>query len=401
MSDGPVTSETLPEEQPPQASSPAKPSTARQPAWRRALHIAILPATAIGLALVVGAVIMIASSPLVRGSINPMLPITAYGALVAGSLGSVNAIVSTLVQATPLILAGLAVGIGFKAGLFNIGAQGQFLVGALAAAAMGISTAELSPVVAIPLAVLAGAVAGLAYGFIPGFLKAYTGAHEVVTTIMLNYVAIQIVAYVVSGPLRGTGVTFTRTDTITSATLPIIAGRDGHIGILFAAIAVPIIAWLLFRSTLGFEIRTVGANPDAARYAGMHPRRLITMTMALGGLLAGLAGATEILGQTRHMPAAYATSVGFDAIAVALLGRAHPVGILFAGLLFGAMRAGAGLMQIQAGIPVQMINVLQAVILFFLAADIIVRAIFRIRAEGTGVSELQTITRSYGEQVAR
>ncbi|HUF05969.1 MAG TPA: ABC transporter permease [Candidatus Binatia bacterium] len=401
MSDGPVTSETLREEHPPQASSPPKPSAARQPAWRRALRTAILPATAIGLALVVGAIIMIASSPLVRGSINPMLPITAYGALIAGSLGSFNAIVSTLVQATPLILAGLAVGIGFKAGLFNIGAQGQFLIGALAAAAMGISTAELSPVVAIPLALLAGAVAGLAYGFIPGFLKAYTGAHEVVTTIMLNYVAIQIVAYVVSGPLRGASVTFARTDTITSAALPIVIGRDGHIGILFAAIAVPLIAWLLFRSTLGFEIRTVGANPDAARYAGMHPRRLITMTMALGGLLAGLAGAIEILGQTRHMPAAYATSVGFDAIAVALLGRAHPVGILFAGLLFGAMRAGAGLMQIQAGIPVQMINVLQAVILFFLAADIIVRAIFRIRAEGTGVSELQTVTRSYGEQVAK
>ena len=164
---------------------------------------------------------------------------------------------------------------------------------------------------------------------------------------------------------------------------------------------MPVIAWLLFRSTLGFEIRTVGANPDASRYAGMHPRALIILTMSISGLLAGLAGATEILGQVGHMPAAYATRVGFDAIAVALLGRSHPVGILFAGLLFGAMRAGAGLMQIQAGIPVQMINVLQAVILFFLAADVIVRRIFRVRADGTGVSEMQTITRSYAEQTAK
>jgi len=400
MNDGPVTSETLRAEHPPQASIPAEPPR-RQPWGRRVLRTILLPASAIVLALIVGALIMIASSPLVRGEINLVLPLTAYGALVSGSLGSFNAIISTLVQATPLVLAGLAVGIGFKAGLFNIGAQGQFLAGGLAAAAMGVATAGLPPIAAIPIAVLAGIVAGMVYGFIPGFLKAYTGAHEVVTTIMLNYVAIQIVAYVASGPLRGENVTFARTETITTAALPVIAGREGHIGIFFAAIAVPVIAWLLFRSTLGFEIRTVGANPDAARYAGMHPRALIILTMSISGLLAGLAGAAEILGQVGHIPAAYATSVGFDAIAVALLGRSHPVGILFAGILFGAMRAGSGLMQIQAGIPVQMVNVLQAVILFFLAAELIVRYLFRIRGDGVGVSEMQTITRSYAEQTAK
>jgi general nucleoside transport system permease protein len=266
---------------------------------------------------------------------------------------------------------------------------------------MGVATAGLPPIAAISIALLAGVVAGAAYGFIPGFLKAYTGAHEVVTTIMLNYVAYQIVAYVASGPLRGENVTFARTETITTAALPVLAGREGHIGILFAAAAVPILAWLLYRSTLGFEIRTVGANPDAARYAGMHPRALVILTMSISGLLAGLAGSIEILGQVGHMPAAYLTSVGFDAIAVALLGRSHPYGILFAGLLFGAMRAGAGLMQIQAGIPVQMVNVLQAVILFFLAADVIVRYLFRIRADSLEISEMQTITRSYGEQTAK
>ena len=399
MSDRPVTSETLRAEHSPQASVPDAPR--RRPSLASRLRGTVLvPAVAILLALVVGAVIMIASSPLVNG-FDPLLPVTAYSALVAGSLGSFNAVINTLVQATPLILTGLAVGIGFKAGLFNIGAQGQFLMGGLAAAAVGVATAGLPPIAAIPLAVLAGMAAGLAYGFIPGFLKAFTGAHEVVTTIMLNYVAIQIIAYLASGPLRGENVGFARTDTITTAALPVLAGREGHIGIFFAAIAVPILAWLLYRSTLGFEIRTVGANPDAARYAGMHARLLIILTMSIAGLLAGLAGATEILGQVGHMPASYATSVGFDAIAVALLGRAHPVGILFAGLLFGAMRAGAGLMQIQAGIPVQMVNILQAVILFFLATDLIVRYILRVRAASIEPDEMQTITRSYGEQTAK
>lgn len=399
MSDRPGPDETAREEPPPEAAVPGP--LRRGDRWKRSARTLLMPATAIALALVVGAVIMIASSPLVGGELNWGLPLTAYSALVAGSMGSTNAIVNTLVQATPLVLAGLAVGIGFKAGLFNIGAQGQFLMGALAAAAVGVSTAGMAPFVAISLSLLAGVIAGMAYGFIPGFLKAYTGAHEVVTTIMLNYVAIQIVAYVVSGPLRGEGATFARTETIVSAALPVIAGREGHIGIFFAAIAVPALAWLLFRSTLGFEIRTVGANPEAARYAGMHPRLLIILTMSLAGVLAGLAGAIEILGQVGHLPASYATAVGFDAIAVALLGRSHPVGILFAGLLFGAMRAGAGLMQIQAGIPVQMVNVLQAVILFFLAADVIVRWLFRMRAEGVGGSELQTITRSYADQTAK
>ena len=395
---GPVTTEALREEHPPQAEVPPP---RRGDFAARALRVLIMPAAAIALALVVGAVVMIASSPLVAGEVNWTLPLTAYSALVSGSMLSFNGVINTLVQATPLVLAGLAVGIGFKAGLVNIGAQGQFLMGALAAAAVGISTEGLPPIAAIALSLSAGMAAGLAYGFIPGFLKAYTGAHEVVTTIMLNYVAIQVVAYVVSGPLRGENVTFARTETITSAALPVIAGRDGHIGVLVAALVVPVIAWLLFRSTIGFEIRTTGANPDAARYAGMRPRGVLILTMALAGLLAGLAGSIEILGQVGHLPASYATTVGFDAIAVALLGRSHPVGILFAGLLFGAMRAGAGLMQIQAGIPVQMVNVLQAVILFFLAADVIVRWLFRIRGQGVGVSELQTITRSYADQTAK
>ncbi len=162
---------------------------ARRPLGRRILDVTLLPAIAIGLALIFGAVLMILSSPLIRG-FDLFLPITAYKALLEGSVGSLNSIVNTLVNATPLVLAGLAVGIGFKGGLFNIGAQGQFLLGALCASVAAIALNDASPWVAIPVSLIAGMLGGMAWGFIPGFLKAFTGAHEVVTTIMLNFVAI-------------------------------------------------------------------------------------------------------------------------------------------------------------------------------------------------------------------
>lgn len=368
---------------------------------RRVRDVSLVPAVAIGLALVIGAVILILSSPLIHG-FDLGLPLIAYRALAEGAFGSFNAVVNTLVNATPLVLAGLAVGIGFRAGLFNIGAQGQFLVGAVSASVAAIALTDAPAVLAIPLTLMAGMLGGLAWGFIPGFLKAFTGAHEVVTTIMLNFVAIQLVSYLISSIFRGANVTFARTDDFQSAALPILLGRNGHLGLMFAAVAVPLAWWLLYRSTIGFEVRTVGANPDAARYAGMRPRWIIVFTMSLCGMLAGLAGAGEILGEVGYMPASYGTTVGFDAIAVALLGRAHPVGILFAGLLFGAMQAGAGLMQVQAGVPAQMVGVLQAVILFFLAAELVVRQVLRVRTTGGELaSELRTVSQSYGERSTR
>ncbi len=360
--------------------------------------VVIIPLLAIVLALVVGAVVLVLSSPLVGGQLDVMLPVKAYAALAEGAFGSFNGLVQTIVSSAPLVLAGLAVGIGFKAGLFNIGVQGQFLIGAVSAAAVGAGLAHGSPLLAIPAAVIAAMLTGAIYGFIPGFLKAYTGAHEVVTTIMLNYIAIQFVAYLIIGPMRATGATFARSPDVGAAVLPILVGRNGHLGILFALVAVPIAWWLLFRTTVGFEVRTVGANPDAARYAGMSPRRILILTMSACGLLAGLAGAGEILGISHFMPAGYSTNVGWDGITVALLGRSNPIGILFGGLLFGAMRAGSNLMQIQAGVPVQMVDVLQGVILFFLAAELIVRYVFRVRAAHAEVTELKTISRSYGGQ---
>ncbi len=369
---------------------------------RRLSRQLVVPTGAIVLALLVGAVVIIATSPLATGKFDPTLPAITYWAMVQGSLLSVNGLTDTVVAASPLILVGLAVGFCFKAGLFNIGGQGQFLIGAVTAAAVGSALSGSPVIVAVPLAVLAAVVAGAVFGFLPGFLKAFTGAHEVVTTIMLNYVAIQIVAYLIQGPLRAQGSSFARSPDIGNAALPVIlnqtGGHQAHLGVFFPFIAAALIWWLLYRTTIGFEIRTVGANPDAARYAGMRPRFLIVLALTVAGMLGGLAAAGEILGVSGYMAAAYSTNVGFDAITVALLGRAHPIGIVFAGLLLGAMRAGAGLMQIQAGVPVQMVDVLQGVILFFLTADIVVRRLFRIRAAAGGVEELSTVTRTYGGQ---
>jgi len=386
----------------PVAPVPSTPAPRRMPApLARAINVSLVPLISIALALVVGAVIILLSSLAVEPpGIDWGLPLTAYAALLQGSLGSEKAIVTTLVEASPLIFTGLAVGVGFKAGLFNIGANGQLLWGGFAAAMVGAAVADQPAILAIPLAVGAGMLAGAAWGFIPGALKAYTGAHEVVTTIMLNAIAVITISGLVNDIFKAPGYTFARTADVGNAALPNVFVPGLNLGVLFAFAALPIIYWLVWRSTIGFEIRTVGANPSAAAYAGMSPRRIIVITMALCGLLAGMAGVLEILGVVGSYPAIFGTNLGFDGITVALLGRAHPVGILFASLLLGGMRAGAPLMQIQADIPVEIIDVIQAVILFFLAADRMVRHVFRVRAVGAAPEELQTITRSYGGKAA-
>jgi ABC-type uncharacterized transport system permease subunit len=371
------------------------------PGWlARSAQTVVAPVVAVIGALVVGAVIIMLSS-LLLGAFDPLLPLSAYSSLFQGAFGSIDGVFFTIVTATPLILGGMAVGLGFKAGLFNIGAQGQFLMGALGAAAIGAYLAGAPPFLAITGAILAGAVVGAAWGFIPGALKAWTGAHEVVTTIMLNFIAGAIIGYLITGPLEAPGFSFSRTGDLGNAELSGIIGTARapiHIGVIIAFALVPVVWWLLWRSTLGFEIRTVGANPDAARYAGMRPAVITILTMSLCGLLAGLAGAGQILGVSHFMNASYGTSIGFDSISVALLGRAHPVGIMLAALLFGALRAGSGLMQIQADIPPEIIDVIQALILLFLAARLIrFGRLTRRRGEDAElVEELQTVSKTYG-----
>lgn len=361
-----------------------------------------LPLLAIVLALVAGAVVIILTSALSPG--KPMdfgLPLRAYGALLEGSLGSENGRVSTLVQAAPLILAGLGIGLGFKAGLFNIGAQGQFLLGAVACVAASQLVKDSGALIAIPVAYVAGALVGALWGFIPGFLKAVSGAHEVVTTIMLNFIGLALMSALISGPLRLPKSPQPVTPNVGDAALPILFGRDGHLGIVIAFLFVPLVWFILYRTTLGFEIRAVGANPDASRYAGMKPRRLIALTMSLAGMLAGLAGTGNILGINHQMNATFSTTVGFDAITVALLGRSHPVGVMLAALLFGAMRAGAGLMQIQAGVPAQLVDLLQAVILLFLVASPVIRRVFRLRGVKSSLGTTETMAKTYGSEAIR
>jgi ABC-type uncharacterized transport system permease subunit len=379
-------------------SQPPEPSPSKRGAaglFTRARSVAAVPLLSVLLSFIVASVIILVSSVFTAGGLNVTLPVVAYGALLEGAFGSQSGLLNTILDATPLVLGGLAVGVGFKAGLFNIGGHGQFLLAATLAAGVGSTLASAPALVAVPASLVAGMLAGAAWGFIPGALKAWTGAHEVVTTIMLNSIADAVIAYLILGPFLAPGFSFSRTGDLGNAALPIIIGENIHAGVLLAIAAVPAVWWLLYKSTLGFEIRSVGANPNAARYAGMRPAVLIIFTMSFSGFLFAIAGATEILGVSGYMIPSYGTSIGFDSIAVALLGRSHPFGIAAAALLFGALRAGAGLMQIRATIPVEIVDVIQAVILLFLAADVVVRRIFRIRASG-GIEELKTVTSTYG-----
>jgi general nucleoside transport system permease protein len=371
-------------------------SRARMEQLRTAI---VLPVVALVLAVLVGSLFIYAADLIAnKGALNFAKPLTAYAALFKGSLLGFDPIVTTLVSATPLVFGGLAVALGFKAGLFNIGVQGQLLMGVLGSVAVGVALAEQPVVIAAPVAFIAGTLAGAAFGFVPGFLKAVSGAHEVVTTIMLNYVAANILAAFVAGPLRVPKAPAPVTFDVGHAALPIFLGKNGHIGIIVAAIAVVAVWWLLYRTTRGFEIRTAGANPDAARYAGMRPRRLVILTMTLSGALAGMAGAGELLGVTHLTQTSFATAVGFDAIAVALLARSNPIAVVPAAILFGAMRAGAGQMQIEARTPRELVDVLQSVILLVIVAlPVIARA---LGGRGTRVTpaEAQTITKSYASE---
>lgn len=359
----------------------------------------VVPALSILLALLVASLLIIASGLISEEKkFDLLLPLVAYRSLLVGAFGNFKGIANMIVAATPLMLTGLAVGVGLRAGLFNIGATGQVLMGGFCAALVGTLVADAPPLIAIPTALLGGLLAGALAGFIPGFLKAYTGAHEVVTTIMLNALVQLMVSGLVNDVFRAPGFSFARTASVGNAELSGVGVTTLHAGVIFAFLCIPLSYWLLWRTTVGFEIRAVGANPTAARYAGMNPRRMMIFTMALCGAFAGLAGAIEIL-RLDYYPAVFGTSIGFDGITVALLGQSNPYGIMLSALLLGAMRAGAPLMQIQARVPVEIIDVIQGVILIFLAAEMLVRRIFRLKA-AEGAGQLQTITRSYGEKVS-
>jgi simple sugar transport system permease protein len=373
-------------------------------AWVNRLGSVRLNALAIVSALVVGAVIVAISDldHLKHGEIGGMLTTVkdAYIDLAVGAFGSWRGWSETITAATPLMFAGVAVALGFKAGLFNIGGLSQVLAGGMAAVWVGF-TLDLPAPLHVLVALVAAVMSGGVWGGIVGLLKARTGAHEVITTIMLNYVAAGLTLWLLkTSAFQVPG----RSDPISkdiskSARLPSLfpfLDRSSleiraHIGFLIAIAIVAAYWWLLNKSKLGFEFRTYGANADAARYAGMSPARLTILAMFLSGAIAGLAGGSEILGGVTqgHATSGLAGDVGFDAIAVALLGASTPIGTAGAALLFGALKAGGNRMQAHSGVPVDLVLVMRALIVLFVAAPALTRLIWRVKQrEGEGSTQL-------------
>ena len=312
-------------------------------------------------------------------------PHTASKGTLAGYAGPIS---ETLTNATPLILGGLSVGLAFRAGLFNIGGQGQVIMGAVFAGFVGFHW-HLAPGLHLVLGILAGMLGGALWGGLAGLLKAKTGAHEVITTIMLNYVAVYFLAYLLSvkgfqAPPYGQAIS---NRVFKSAQLPPLLGNSVrvHGGLILALLAAWLIYWLIEKSTLGFRLRAVGANQFASRTAGMSVENSYITVMLIAGALCGLAGVSQILGTNSQLTGDIDAGIGFDAITVALLGRANPKGIIAAGLLFGALHAGGTQMQSATGTPIDLVQVIQSLIVLFIAAPMLVRVMFRLKGPSSVV----------------
>ena len=406
-------SNTVGTEQPPPAEPESEPEAPTASRWRRALRditsgSATTAVLAVLLAIAVGSLLIAFTDERVRESAGYVLARPgdffqaawdaiwgAYTALFRGSVYNTRAdsfatgirpLTETCKFAAPLIAAGLGVGLAFRAGMFNIGGRGQMLLAGAAAGWVGFGM-ELPWVLHLTLAIAAGMVAGALWAGLAGVLKARTGAHEVIVTIMLNYVAFYLVFFALSQQslLQAPGSFNPKSLPMKeSAEMPKLLGDQYnlHLGFLLALIAVAFTWWLLDRSALGFRIRAVGLNPKAARAAGIDVGRTYTVVMLIAGALVGLAGANQVLGTvTSGVTVDLDAGIGFDAITVALLGRSQPLGILGAGILFGAFKAGGFSMQASQGIPVDIVLVVQSLIVLFLAAPPLVRAIFRLPAK--------------------
>ncbi len=328
--------------------------------------------------------------------------ITAYRALFTGSLGdparivralsggdvreirsAFNPILESLVQATPYIFAGLAVALGFRSGLFNIGVEGQLFIGAACATYVGYSITGLPAWIHTPLAFIAGAAGGAFWAFIPGFLKAKTGGHEVINTIMMNWIAFRFTEWLLSGPMSRPGSGGLPLSPIIQETAKIPQFFPSpirfHAGFFISLLIAYLVWWLLFKTTWGLNLRTVGTNPRAASYAGLNTSKSIILGMTLSGALAGMAGAVQILAVNHSMALGLSSGYGFDSIALALIGNNHPLGVILSSLLFGTLRNGATRMMVVSAIPIDIVDVIQAIILMFVAAPAIIRSIYRLR----------------------
>ncbi|MDX9990547.1 MAG: ABC transporter permease [Anaerolineales bacterium] len=410
-----------------------QPSAKKQNWLTKIREIALVPALAVFTGLLIGALVIVFSDANVLAAYgnffsDPLKALflswqaiaTAYGALFVGSFGSFDRLAEglsvffstgesrqllraiypfteSLVTATPYILTGLSVAIGFRAGLFNIGAEGQFFIGALCSAYVGYSIVGLPAFIHLPLALLAGAAGGAFWGAIPGFLKARFGAHEVVNTIMMNWIAFRLSDWLLTGPMKASGFRPVTPNVEHTAELPRLFADPLRFnwGFILALAMAGLVYWLLFKTTIGFELRSVGNNPDGAKYAGMSITRNIVLVMTLAGGLAGLAGSAQVLGVDHWVGQGFSAGYGFDSIALALLGKSHPLGVVLAGLLFGFLRSGATRMQSMAGIPIDIISVIQGLVIIFVAAPAIIRWIYRLKEKDIN-DDTTVLTRGWG-----
>ena len=364
---------------------------------------ALLPFLSFVFAFFIGGIIIVLSDPVIMGLLSsPGKFLTSAGsrignsylAIFQGSIYDVNLaresgffrgfypLSETLVTAVPLLFAGLAVALAFRSGLFNIGAQGQFIFGAIGASYVGFAY-ELPPLIHVPLVLIVGIVLGGLFGGFVGLLKAKTGAHEVIVTIMLNYIASLFVLWLLKTQafLRAERQDPISPEVNSSAQLPKIFGGDLrlHFGIFIALATTWFVWWLLTRSTIGFKFRAVGANSNAARTAGISVPFVTTATMFISGGLAGLGGAVHLIGTEYALTAGIAGSIGFDAITVALLGQATPIGTLLGALLFGALQTGSRTLLSNTGTPSEIVQVIQALIVLFIATPMLLKRVFRLK----------------------
>jgi len=290
-------------------------------------------------------------------------PGPALAALARGAAGDADALATTLVKAAPLALTGAAVALSFRCGVWNIGAEGQLVLGALGATAVATRLLPDAPApLLLPACALAGAAGGALLAAVAGLLRARRGVSEVIATILLNFIALQALALAVHGPLRESSGAYPQSDALPAAALLPAFGRV-HLGVPLAAALALATAWLLFRTPEGFRLRAVGLSPVAARFAGLSPEREALISIVIAGALAGIAGAFEVMGVTRRLFEGLASGTGYTAIAVALLARLHPAAVLPAALFFGALEAGAGSMQRNAGVPSVVTQVVQGLVI--------------------------------------
>lgn len=338
----------------------------------------MIPVISVLLGLLVGGIIMLASG------YNPM---DGYRALFLGAFGDAFTLGETIRRTTPLILTGLAIAFAFRSGLFNIGAEGQVIVGWLASVWVGLAI-DAPMIIHLPLAILAGMLAGALWGFVPGLLKAKLGVHEVIVTIMMNYIALYVSNEIIRSVLTDHA---TKTEQIAStASLSsewlqtITLYSRLHYGFLIALFAAFVMWFIIQRTTIGYELKAVGYNQHGSRYAGMNVSKNIILSMVISGGFAGIAGAMEGLGTygNIHLMSGF-TNLGFDGIAVALLGGNNAFGVIISALLFGSLKEGAGQMPTSAGVPTELVDIIIALIIFFVASSYIIRwAILRFKKEG-------------------